>query len=160
MYDALKLRMLSRVKIDRSTGCWNWTGRKSSSGYGALGAMGKRHMAHRLFYAIQVAEIPIGMQVLHRCDNRPCINPKHLFLGTHSDNMADKKAKNRQWRNPGQLNGRAKLTEADIEVIRSSSGVRQRDLAEKFGVAQSLICMIRSGQRWGHIKEKDSFLNE
>lgn len=76
-----------------------WTAAQNVDGYGRFYFDGKFWMAHRLSYTLQVGEIPSGMQVLHVCDNPPCINIKHLFLGTNADNVADKVSKNRQAKN-------------------------------------------------------------
>lgn len=86
-------------KVDRSGDCWQWTAHVYGSGYGHF-QVSHRHpsKAHRVAWFLTFGKIPAGMSVLHRCDNRRCVNPAHLFLGTNSDNMADKVAKGRQAR--------------------------------------------------------------
>ena len=79
--------------------CIVWTAAKNVEGYGRFHYSGKFWMAHRLSWTLEIGEIPDGMHVLHKCDNPPCINVNHLFLGTNSDNVADKVSKNRQARN-------------------------------------------------------------
>ena len=74
-------------------GCWIWTGGVMNSGYGAIRVNKKNYLAHRLSYELFVNGIPNAMQVLHRCDVKTCVNPGHLFLGTHQENMADMKKK-------------------------------------------------------------------
>jgi HNH endonuclease len=77
------------------SGCIEWTGSKDPSGYGRIGIAGVRHRTHRLAWELVHGPIPEGIQVLHRCDNRPCCNVEHLFLGTNAVNMADRDAKGR-----------------------------------------------------------------
>ncbi len=87
-------RFWSRVR--KSDGCWEWTGLVNESGYGRIYVYGRVDRAHRLSYRIHLGPIPKGMFVCHHCDNPPCCNPSHLFLGTHMDNMRDATAK-RRW---------------------------------------------------------------
>lgn len=88
-------RLLSRVVIDESTGCWLFTGAKNSHGYGTLEFRGRQDIAHRMSWALHRGDIPAGMWVLHRCDVPPCCNPDHLFLGDAKANNADMAAKGR-----------------------------------------------------------------
>lgn len=100
-----KIKRLSVV--NEKTGCWEWIGAKSKRGYGTVGGKSpdgvrKVFIAPRYFYRHFVGPIPDGLLVLHRCDNPPCVNPGHLFLGTHSDNMQDMIRKGRApWQKKG-----------------------------------------------------------
>lgn len=131
--------------IDESTGCWLWK-ILSRGGYGAAWA-GKPISAHRLAWTLARGPIPAGMQVLHRCDVRRCVNPDHLFLGTHAENMADRNAKGRQACSSGERHPNAKLTSADVLAIRASSAL-QRVLAAEYGVSISTISDIRRYRLW------------
>jgi HNH endonuclease len=86
--------------IKKADGCWGWTGKPNGAGYGAMRVNGRTTRAHRVSWVIHNGSIPLGIHVLHRCDNPPCCNPDHLWLGTNADNMADKVRKNRQARGP------------------------------------------------------------
>ena len=99
-----ELRFVDRLRLARrgltELDCWPWAGRKDQDGYGVLSVDGKDHKAHRIAWADKHGPIPLTLCVLHHCDNPPCINPAHLFLGTPTDNMTDRDAKGRQSRGP------------------------------------------------------------
>ena len=98
--DRAIFRFFSRVtKESDQLGCWEWIGTITNEGYGVFGVEGGFSSAHRFSWKIHYGDIPDGLLVLHKCDNRKCVNPEHLFLGTHQDNMRDKIAKGR-WRVP------------------------------------------------------------
>jgi hypothetical protein len=132
------------------SGCWLWTGATFKSGYGQLLRDNKKVHAHRIAWNLYRGSIPDGLYVLHKCDVRPCVNPHHLFLGTHADNMADMIAKNRQDAPRGERQHCAKLTEAQIIDIRTSTD-SLRAMARKYNVRYSNISMIRRRQTWKHI---------
>jgi len=123
-------------------------GRPSSSGYGRIMINYKSWLAHRWVWTQHYGPIPDGMFVLHRCDNRMCINIEHLFLGTATDNSSDMVSKDRSLKGSRQPN--AKLSETDVVHIRASNK-RQQDLADEFGVHNGLISMIKNRKRWKHI---------
>lgn len=146
------LKSRGRVTINQFSGCIEW-GAGKSSGYGRLRISGRMKFAHREAYELHYGAIPNCFHVLHRCDNPACINPEHLFLGTHADNMADKSQKERQAR--GEGNGIAKLSEADVLAIRQAGGVTQRALAREYGVNQAQIWRIQNRKQWKHLPPKD-----
>lgn len=129
-------------------GCILWNGAVNKAGYGTLGGP----LAHRVAYELSYGQIPHGMCVLHRCDNPPCVNHEHLFLGTHRDNVDDKVAKNRQHK--GEKMPQAKLTDSAVLEIRrlwESGSFTQQALANQFSVNRPAISKIVLRQRWKHI---------
>ena len=135
-----------------SKGCWNWSGKKHSSGYGMLYANGKKYYAHRVSYVIHIGDPVDDMHVLHKCDNPVCTNPKHLFLGTHKDNMLDRDRKGRCAKGEGKPKS-SKLSNKDVLEIRRlwSSGFKQQAIADAFGVKQPQISDIVNRKKWRHI---------
>ena len=136
------------------TPCIECSKRRTKKGYGKVNRVtphGKFWYAHRFAWYQANGPIPDGMCVLHLCDNPPCINARHLFLGTQADNMADRDKKGR---NPqGETHGRSRLTAEDVREIRlkQSNGTPSTRLAEEYGVAQSQISRIVQRQHWKHI---------
>jgi hypothetical protein len=132
--------------------CWTWEGLKDRKGYGRfVNTDTSQISAHRFSWEYFRGLIPGGLCVLHRCDNPPCVNPDHLFLGTRADNMADALKKRRI---PlGEERPNSKLTLADAATIRewAPAGWTQRDLAAAFGVSQSLVSAILSGKAWADV---------
>jgi len=108
--------------------------------------------AHRVAWELKKGRpIPDGQCVLHHCDNPLCVNPDHLFDGTHADNVRDRDGKNRQAR--GVQHGQSKLTDDDVRQIRrdSADGMTQREIAKKFGVSQRAIFFVLRGVTWKHV---------
>lgn len=144
---------LSRDEIERRVlvedGCWAWQGRLDTRGYG----MFPRHQlrAHRASYAVFKGAIPDGLHVLHSCDNPRCVNPGHLFLGTHQDNMRDKTLKGRaHGAHPGEAHAMAKLTEAQVLAIRADRRIH-RLIAVDYSVGRRTIGDIKLRRCWSHI---------
>lgn len=138
-------------KVNRTDHCWNWIGSIDNAGYGRITVAGKTCKAHRVSWEDAFGLIAGSLFVLHRCDNRACVRPDHLFLGTHKDNMADMQSKGRAapiaHNYIGERNPRAKLTE--LQARRAKYGTdRLCDLAREFGVPDSTLRNIRRGKNW------------
>lgn len=133
--------------------CWIYGGADDGSGYGTFGIAGRIHRTHRLSWTISIGEVPVGLCVLHKCDNRRCVNPNHLFLGTRVDNNKDRHAKGREKPCKGSTNGRAKITEEQAVEIRSlqRSGWTYTQLMVKYGLSKSMIGNIVQGKAWRHV---------
>jgi hypothetical protein len=135
--------------------CWLWTRYRDPAGYGQLHLTKKKHiLAHRHAWELSHRrKIPKGMMILHHCDNPPCVNPAHLYLGTQMDNMADKMRRGRHRPTRGERDGMAKLNEEQIREIRlayAAGGVTQEVLAQYFGISQTQISDIIARKRWAH----------
>jgi hypothetical protein len=128
-------------------GCWEWNGYRDIHGYGVVGSgKGAQVKAHRLSYETWVGAIPEGLLIRHACDNRPCMNPAHLSVGTHQDNSDDATSRGRHA--SGERNPRVKLTAEDVGTIRSiGDSVPRVELAKRFGVHPSAISRIVRNQR-------------
>jgi hypothetical protein len=146
-----KNRIENKVELVTESGCWIWMGSTTSRGYGQLIDDNKKYYAHRASYEAFVGEIPSGMYVCHRCDNRFCVNPSHLFVGTQKDNLQDMKIKGRSTR--GEKNKQAKLTKHAVEAIKwgLKNGIKEKDLAENWGVCRQTINNIKNKKRWSHV---------
>lgn len=127
-----------------NSGCFLWFGSTTTGGYGRLGVKGKLKLAHRVAYECAFGD-PGDLDVLHKCDVPCCINPDHLFLGVHAENMADMVAKKRQA--CGERQGSSVLSPSDVLSIRSSL-LSERRLAKKYGVVPSTIRKARLGVTW------------
>lgn len=139
-------------KVKKGAGCWEWTGGRGNHKYGVFYPKhGVSALAHRVSWELAHGAIPDGMHVLHRCDNRPCVNPSHLFLGTNDDNIADKVSKGRQSR--GEDRTFAKLTEADVMRIRDlvRAGISVRQIATTMPVHERNVLAAATGEAWSHV---------
>ena len=134
------------------TSC-NWWVSVAVQGYGHIRRRGKWVKAHRVAYELYKGEIPEGMSVCHKCDNTLCVNPDHLFLGTHTDNMRDKVHKGRAYtgEHKGVSNGNAKLTDDDVRAIRTTKGTC-RELASTFGISPMTVSLIKRRLAWAHVE--------
>ena len=148
-------------KVRKTDTCWIWLASRATTGYGQMfvAMKGKRsnivHKSHRIAWQIYVGPIPNGLQVLHNCDNRLCVKPDHLYLGTQQDNVNDmmKRGRNGYCRREGQQHPMAKLTDNQVGCIkhRLTIGISPKDLAKEFSVARSTIAEISRGATWRHI---------
>lgn len=142
-------RFWNKVKIGKENECWEWVGHLTVKGYGMF-KVGTRKLSssHRFSYELHFREIPKGICVLHHCDNRKCVNPKHLFLGTNSDNVADKVKKNRQSR--GTNNPNSVLTWKQVNQIRKlySQGIKNVELSKKFNIDNGRVSRIVHNKLW------------
>ena len=143
-------RFWNKVDTKDKEECWEWQGAIQSKGYGSVGiSKGKTALTHRVAFEITYGEIPDGLMVLHKCDNRKCVNPRHLFLGTNADNVKDMVKKGRQAK--GEKNGRSKLTRGEVENIRKiykEEKCIHREIADQFGVSISSIRKIVNKEYW------------
>lgn len=144
----------NKVIPEPNSGCWLWAASCFADGYGAVRFQGKTSRAHRASYMISCGEIEQGAVVLHKCDNPICVNPDHLRIGTHADNVADRVAKGRTVAGKGERQRSAVLTEFDVLSIRRKhniDGVEQKRLALEYGVNTGTISRVCTGKSWKHI---------
>lgn len=146
MKKSIEERFYAKVKKCES-GCHEWTGCIMPNGYGQFHKNGKTAYAHRVAYELVNGSLG-DLFVLHKCDNRKCVNPDHLFAGTFDENMADMVSKQRQAH--GEKNYHAKLDAETVRMIRSEIGL-QREIADKYGITRSLVSLIRSGRIWKNV---------
>jgi predicted XRE-type DNA-binding protein len=148
-------RFLDKIKEDEETGCWIWVAGISGSGYPQFWYDGKNCRANRLSYEHYKGTIPTGLYILHRCpggDNPICVNPDHLRVGDHTENMADRGVNGSQVR--GELHPDSLLTESDVLMIRdlyATQRFTQSELALYYGVGQTTVSDLLRRKTWSHI---------
>lgn len=138
----------------RDSGCLEWTRQLNHSGYGAVRVGDQKWAAHRRAWQLAYGDIPPGLNVCHRCDNRKCIHPDHLFLGTQRDNLADMTAKGRRAVVQGEQHPFHKITADDVRAIRAgiSAGATQMDMARRYGVSKAVVRRIVVRHAWAHVE--------
>jgi hypothetical protein len=141
-------------KVKKTADCWVWTAATNDNGYGFFGMggrSGRMHLAPRVAWLLTFGEIPAEAEVRHRCDNPPCVNPSHLVLGTHAENMADMTSRKRQA--VGVRFPHAKLTDEAVVEMRQlrSIGMTQAALGKRFGVSPGIVSDVLRGKRWKHV---------
>jgi hypothetical protein len=155
-------RIKKHISINQTTGCWEWIGAMyKSTGYGKINVgvrrsgIQKMTGAHRAAYNEFCGSIPSGMFVCHSCDNRRCVNPKHLFLGTHRDNMDDMVAKGKK---RGSSNPSARLDEKSVMKIRNlfRCGASCREIAKMYCVNRGTIYDVVTSRSWKHVAQGDA----
>lgn len=139
----LSERFWEKVRRAKADECWEWTASRNRKGYGEinLGVGLGTELSNRMAYKLSIGPIPDGMHVLHRCDNPPCCNPAHLFLGTNADNMADKAAK-------GRFRSRLTREEAANLVSLAKKGASVEELSSRFGLLPYSVDAILNGKTW------------
>lgn len=154
--DELRARFLTRIAVEGE--CWRWMPGPGHRRYGSF-HLGKHfpgrriRPAHQASFLLHHGLIPDGLHVLHTCDNHRCVNPAHLYLGTHQQNMQDRKNRNRGFRGTGASNPSAKLSEADaLEIQRlRREGMTYPEIGKRYGVSKNATRRICVGLNWKHL---------
>ena len=145
------LHFWSCVAVAGADDCWLWKKGRHRFGHGRYSIRRKNKGAHRVAWELTYGAIPDALCVLHKCDVPACCNPKHLFLGTMTDNMADRDAKKRQAF--GERHGRAIIKETDVIDMRGAAvHFNQRELSEMYGISDSAVQFALNGRNWKHVR--------
>jgi hypothetical protein len=145
-------RFFDHIGQKTQNGCIPWMAALDKDGYGGIWSEEGQLVAHRVAYEIAYGNPPKNLLVLHKCDNPSCVNPSHLFLGSHDENMKDMKNKSRQ--SKGEKQHCAKMTKDKVELIRyryANESTSQAKLAAEFGISQVLVSQIVLRRIWKHI---------
>ena len=142
---------LTRKSLHKENGCIEYTGQKKQHNYGQIEYDGRAYLAHRVSYMLHKGPIPEGMSVCHTCDNPPCINPEHLWLGTHRENMLDMCKKGRM-----NLSPRITIPERIIKLIVKDriSGMRLKDVAFKYSISESYVSALSRGRARKSVRDQ------
>jgi hypothetical protein len=159
-------RFWSKVRQADIEDCWEWMASTCNSGYGQFGdkihSRWTMRLAHRVAYELVYGSVPGHLLVCHRCDNKLCCNPLHMFLGTHTDNALDMRRKGRQvsparlsFLTRGERGGRAILTEVAVMDIRARvrDGERRADVATSYGVCKETVDAAVTKRTWSHVPD-------
>ena len=141
---------LKSQTVESESGCWLWAGAKHGAGYPSVTKKIGGGYGHRAMHEAAISPIPEKMYVLHTCDNRLCINPAHLFLGSHFDNIKDMHSKNRQRGGslPNEKNPSCKFTDFQIQTMRRhrALGFSLSKLQQQFGISESQLLRVLRGE--------------
>lgn len=140
----LEERFYAMLSRPSPTDCWEWQGAKDPKGYGRFNVGGATRLAHRISWSLKHGEISDKALLCHKCDNRACCNPDHLYPGDHADNVRDMVSRRRF--EHGERHHSSKLTTEEVRQIRSINGVYQETIAGLYGISGSLVSMIKSGK--------------
>lgn len=141
-------------KVQKTDGCWLWTGAKDKDGYGLVAFQCKTTRATRVAWIMANGSIDPKLCVLHRCDNPSCVRIDHLFLGSHLDNHRDMDAKGRRYDERGEKNHRSALTRDDVLMIRRLDDYLPREqIGRLYGITTAHTGALCTGRRWGHVRE-------
>ena len=144
-------RFWAKVRVLPNS-CWQWTGARALNGYGHLGMGSRTVYAHRLAYDTLIGPIPDGLELDHLCRNRGCVNPSHIEPVTRAINLQRSPLVGRNGERKGEANGRAKLTQEQVQEIRALRGkLSGVDLAQRYGVGPTIISDIQRGKKWQHV---------
>ena len=149
----LKERFWNKVDIRGPDDCWNWTAGRMKTGYGSFRIYSRNYKSSQAVWMLTNGKIPPGMYVCHHCDNKICVNPRHLFLGTPADNARDMWAKGRGVSGRGILNGKTKITDEQVMELRIlfQNGMPKKELADLFHICVQYVGSICQRKRRNYV---------